>query len=207
MILEGQVGPIVGQDGARNPIRQARDASAVVQDSHGRYQEAVIRGNVFFACNQAGIAAGTGLATAAKNMTLYNPLGSGKNLVLLEITLAMTVIPAADPGAIMLAANLPTPVVPAAPATVTAETVQNALLGGPAGVAKVYNTATLAAAPVAIRNIASAAWVTTGTTTALNTVKDEVAGAIIIPPGCYVSIMATAAVTLQCSMTWEEVPV
>ena len=207
MLAETKVGPRVAADGAILETRSEKSGAIVTADAHGRYQEAVLRGNVFFACNQAGIATGAGLATAAKNMTLYNPLGSGKNLVLLEITAAITVAPAAYPGSIMLAANLPTPTVPAAPATATAETVQNALLGSASGAAKVYNTCTLAAAPVAIRNFASAAWITTGTTTSMGVVKDEVAGAIILPPGCYVSIMATAAVTLQCSMTWEEVPV
>ncbi len=203
MLAETKVGPRYAADGTTLELRSGRSGEGVVADAHGRYQEAASRGNVYFACNQAGIAIPVGLTTAAKNFTLYNPAGSGKNLVLLEITFAMTVQPSASPGAVMLVGNLTA--TQAAPATKTAETVRNALLGGPAGVGLVYNTTTLAATPVALRNICSIAWVTATVPTTISAVKDEVAGAIIIPPGIYVSVAATAACTAQFSMTWEEI--
>lgn len=197
------VGPKTLQDGSAATLRIDKTSALMTSDAHGKYQEPALRGNLFFAANQVGIAIPVGLTTAAKNFTLYNPAGSGKNLVLIDITCAITLVPASYPGAIMLVGNLTAS--QTAPATNTAETVRNCLLGGPAGVGLVYNTTTLAATPVVLRNIASAAWVTTGTTTTANQIKDEVAGAIIVPPGIYISIAGTAAVTAQFSMTWEEV--
>lgn len=200
-----RVGPTIGGSGTAAPFRADTSGAQVVTDGHGRYTEAALRGNVFFASNQAGIALPAGLTTAAKNMTLYNPLGSGKNLVLLEILMAPTVALAAFPGVVALVGNVSAS--QAAPSTATAETVRNAYLGGGTGAGIVYNTCTLAATPVYLRSCFHLYWVSTGVVSWGASLKDEVAGAIIVPPGIYVSMASTAAGTVQFSMTWEEVPI
>jgi hypothetical protein len=200
-----RVGPTLGGSGTAAPFRADVTGAQVVTDAHGRYTEGSLRGNIFSASNQAGIALPVGLATAAKNFTLYNPVNSGKNLVLLEIMMGITLVPAAYTGVVGLVGNFVAG--QAAPATATAETVNSSILGAASGAGKVYNTCTLAAAPVWLRSCFSVAWVTTGTGTTAACVKDEVAGAIVIPPGAYVSMAATAATTVQISMTWEEVPI
>jgi hypothetical protein len=206
MAIEGQVGQQFLGDGAQATMRQGRTAEQIITELQGRYYENVYRGNTFFACNQAAIVATAGLSTAAKVMTLYNPAGSGKNLVLLEILLSMTTLPVVSTTVatnVFLAGNVNP--LQAAPSSVTAETVRNALLGGASGVGLVYNTCTLAATPVAIRPLASVDVLTTVGYAAL-VCKDEVAGALVIPPGIYVSIQASAAtLALQCSVTWAEV--
>ncbi len=199
MLAETKVGPRVVADGAQIETRSERSGCVVTADGHGRYQEAVLRGNVFFAANQAGIATPVGLATASKNFTLYNPFGSGKNLVLLDITIQSQSNAAS--GGLYLVGNLnPTQV---APATNTTETVRNALLGGPSGAGLVYNTTTLPATPVIIRLLPGLVFTTSGMLLAY--ARDEVAGSIIIPPGIFISVQGSAAFTILCSMTWEEV--
>jgi hypothetical protein len=207
MKVEGQVGvQLLGDGVSSGTLRQGRTAEMIASELQGRYYENVYRGNTYFACNQAAIVSSVGLSTASKVMTLYNPLGSGKNLVLLEVILSMTTLPVISTTVatnVFLAGNLNT--AQAAPASVTAETVRNAFLGGGAGSGLVYNTCTLAATPVAIRPLASVD-VLTAVGYASLVCKDEVAGALVLQPGVYVSIQASAAtLALQASMTWAEV--
>ncbi len=201
MLSEGRVGPAFLADGTQNELRLGKDSGLVVMDGHGRYQEAAVRGNLYFACNQAGIATPVGLATASKNFTLYNPYGSGKNLVLVDI-LVQSQTNAASGGLYLVGNLTPTQV---APATNTAETVRNCLLGGGSGVGLVYNTTTLPATPVIIRPLPGLVFTTSGML--LGYARDEVAGSIILQPGIFISIQGSAAFTLVCSMTWEEVSV
>lgn len=201
MLAELKVGPRIAADSAQIELRGDRTGSLVVSDSHGRYQEAALRGSLFFAANQAGIATPVGLATASKNFTLYNPAGSGRNLVLIDVVVQSQSDAAS--GGLYLVGNLTA--TQAAPVTNTAETVRNCLLGGPAGVGLVYNTTTLAATPVIIRPLPGLVFTTSGMV--LGYARDEVAGSIIIPPGIYISIQGSAAFTLVCSMTWEEVTI
>lgn len=201
-------GPILGSSGGAVPFTADETGAQRVADARARYAGLARTGSLFFACNQAAIAASAGLSTAAKILTLYNPFNSGKNVELVEIIVSMTTLPGTSTTVdvnVFLSGNL-TPT-QAAPSSVTAETVQCCLLGGAAGVAKAYNTCTLAATPVAIRPLAS-----TGVLTAVGTsnfvVKDEVAGALILAPGIYVTIEASAGtMALQCSMTWAEIPI
>lgn len=198
---QGRIGPVAGSDSGVQTVRLAKTGESVTSDAHGRYYEAAIRGTLFFASNQAGIATPVGLTTASKNFTLYNPAGSGKNLVLLDITVQATADPAAD-TAIWLVGNLTA--TQAAPATNTAETVRNGLLGGAAGVGLVYNTTTLASTPVILRALPGV-FFASGVGSGQIYARDEVAGSIIIPPGVYVSVQGLTAITLVCSMAWEEV--
>jgi hypothetical protein len=83
MQIENAVGPQIAADGTFPKSRATRDASSGVQDTHGHFQEAVGRGNVFTAVTGvAGVAPGTVLSTTPP-FTLSNPLGSGVNLVVL----------------------------------------------------------------------------------------------------------------------------
>src|SRR5438128_3748285 len=125
MLSELVVGPRTLSDGAPFVQRGDRTGATMCADAHGRYMEAALRGNLYFAANQAGIATPVGLATASKNYTLYNPAGSGRNLVVLDIVVHSQTNAAS--GGLYLVGNLTA--TQAAPASVTAETVRNALLG------------------------------------------------------------------------------
>lgn len=205
MIAEIKVGPVINTDGAVNELRGSKDSCGVVMDGHAHYQEAVYRGNVYSAANQADQAVVAALTTNITGFVLYNPIASGKNLVLWDIEAPIVVaVGSTTVGAVFLAAGVGPNV--AAPTTTTALTVYNNLINSAsAAVAKVYSTATVAAAPVAFQYLFSyKAAAITGIETPS---KYNVDGAIIIPPGAFVSIAASNAITLRTSMTWEEIPI
>jgi hypothetical protein len=206
MQLQLQVGPQIVQDGVPATMRGGKSAEAIVTELNGRYYEQVYRGNTFTAATQAGVAI-TNLATTATGFILSNPAGSGKNLVLLEIALAQTsTAAAAANAAIVLAANI-NPVATAVVHT-TPLTIQPALLGGTAGsVAKADSAATLPVAPSVVRVLWQPSVSATATTAIPPYVKDEVAGALAIAPGCAVSLSAFSAVSAIAHFTWAELPI
>lgn len=186
--------------GSPGPLLIGRDRDVLVSAYGPRWREMVRRKICYFAANQAGVAAPAGLTTSSTNFTLYNPLGSGKVLWLIDIVGQCTIDPAAD-AAWWLVGNLSP--AQAAPASVTALTVRNCYLGAGAGVGLAYSTATLAATPVVIRPLFSVPWATAagfGQTY----LRDQVDGELGIPPGVYVSVQASAAITGVWSMTWAE---
>lgn len=206
MLLQTQVGPSTSADGTYPNARAGKLGDVIVSELNGRYYENVYRGNVFSACNQAG-AAVTNLNATATGFILSNPAGSGKNLVLLEIMFVQTsTAAAAANAAVLLAANI-NPVAAAVVHT-TPLTINSSLLGGSAAsIAKVDSSATLPAAPVAVRAIWQPSVSATATTSIPPVVKDEVAGALIVTPGCAVSMTALTTLSGITSMTWAELSV
>src|SRR6266566_7865569 len=91
MQAEGVVGPQVLTDGSKNDIRLGRLGELIVTELHGKYYEQAFRGNVFAnAAASATFLAATG--TAITPCSLFNPVGSGKNLVLIRTVLAITTL-------------------------------------------------------------------------------------------------------------------
>ena len=94
MLVEGQIGPVVGQDGTQQQVRQARDASLVTNDGHARYYEPTVRALVFSATgpmasatsssSTAVAAAGTFPAASSPLGALWNPASTGKNAVIIR---------------------------------------------------------------------------------------------------------------------------
>jgi hypothetical protein len=202
MLAEKRTGPQVTTDGSIQEVRGGKTGELIVGDAHARFYEGVARGSVYIGANLGGTPVTTqaGLSATTPALTLYNPTGSGKNLVLQTITVDITTAPAAAAG-LMLAANVNA----AAPTATTTATVQNALIGNAStGVGLCYRIATLAAAPLAIRFLGG----TTGAA-AIGGVQliDHVDGEVIIAPGSYVSLQATSAAAILGSFTWEEVSI
>lgn len=199
-----KVGPAVLADGAEYPGRMDKSGGQIISQGYGRYQEAVLRGNVYGACNDAAKAVTAAHATCT-GFVLYNPAGSGKQLVILNIKVALASSPAAQ-AAVVLGADI-NPVA-AAPSSTTAITVYNCLVGtggNPAG--KAYSIATLPLAQICIRALASGV-TATGAVNFPPMVDDDVAGGVIVTPGCLVSLVAiTTAISVVASMMWEEIPV
>src|SRR5436309_2634152 len=84
------VGPSMNSDGALSgpsTIRYAKTGEQTMTQTHGKYYEGSSRGTMFAACEQGtGIAPGTALGTTAC-FALYNPVGSGKRLVIQKVSL------------------------------------------------------------------------------------------------------------------------
>jgi hypothetical protein len=204
-VQQGTTGKQVGQV----PIASAGEFGEVlVSELMARYYEQNYRGNLFgVGYTAAALAAPS--ATASGSFTLYNPLNSGKNLVLLEITTALTTFTAVATticaiGVYTFANQTPTALTPG-------NTPLCALIGsGNASVAKTYTAATIVGGNTfPIRQIANTGILTAvGFAGDLN--KDEVAGALILTPGNGFGLAATATAaddTIQVAYTWAEIPV
>lgn len=158
---------------------------------------------VYTASTQAGVATSVALSATQTGFTLTNPYGSGKSLVVLEISIAQSVAPAAA-GTFVAVANV-NPVAAAVTQT-TPLTVRKANLGvSGSGVGLAASAVTLPAAPVVVRPIGGGALATGGVQSAF--ISDKVNGALVVAPGCALSVATlTTATTAIIGMTWREVP-
>src|SRR5436853_4378461 len=199
MSLQQRIGPLApSADNTPAPLRGTRDGATATQEAHAKYQEAVYRGNVFVASNNAGSAIPTALAAACTGLILTNPPTSGKNLVLLECAVASTAPAIGQVSTIVLAytGSLGTNVVHTTPLTIT-----NALLGSPIkSVALADSSATLPSVPYVVRAI-------TSMTGSAQSAKDLIDGALILAPGSAIATFSlTVATTAVTHMIWEEIP-
>lgn len=208
VLAELRVGPVIATDATINVQRADKTGASVVTDAHAKYQEAVLRGNVFHASMQAGASLGTALTATAVTLTLYNPSGSGKNLVLLECDVGITTgISAAGTAVLVYAINVNQTA--AAPTATTAGVVRNCLLNSTTGVGVAYTAATLPAAPV-IAKIQSAYRIIGATPVSEYGVipNDIVDGKIILPPNTAVTIQSIgSAISGIVSFLWEEIAI
>lgn len=148
------------------------------------------------------------VTTSMTGVILYNPPGSGKNLLIANMGWVWTTTPAAvhNLGFATAAPNL------TAPATVTAigSGVKLANGSGNAGnsVTLAYDAATLPIAPVACKWWGGAAFSGTAATTGPFQIVDQTDGGIMLVPGavgCFCAV--TTTMVGMGSVTWIEVPV
>lgn len=141
----------------------------------------------------------TGLAVA-------NPANSGKNLIIIDAAVAVAAVLTTGFGVPRLGYAA---TVALTQGTATGTKGLPVLVGsGGSSVALVGASAALAAAPVTLRPLAGLYWVTGGTGLTDAYAKDEVAGAIVIPPGQMLTLDAlVAAASVVGSVTWLEAPV
>lgn len=158
--------------------------------------------NIYLASAQAGVATSVGLSTTQTGFTLSNPSGSGKTLVVLQISVAQSVAPAAAATFVAIANVNPVAV---AVTQTTPLTVRKGNLGvAGSGVGLAASAVTLPAAPVVVRPIGGGPLATGGVNSAF--ILDNVDGAICIAPGCALSVASlTTAVTAIIGMVWEEI--
>jgi hypothetical protein len=212
MIIEGQVGPRIVQDGSSTELRQSRLGSLVVQQAHGHLYEPVSRGGVFtittalagttiVAANAAPPA-----AAAATILSLYNPIGSGMNAIIVKTVVGnvsgtpgaggfaycvswnnrLTVNGNATPRCNLIGGKIP----------VCSGFTQTALTGG------------LVHVNLRIIGHASFAGAIAATTPNLY-FTDYVNGEIVVPPGGLFTIANAATGTthvVNAAISWEEVP-
>lgn len=198
--LKSTVGPV-------NPAADNTDVGGLRSDRFGSlrtsqyaadYEEMVARGEVMCAANQSAVTWGTALTATAVTFTLYNPVGSPVDLVVLWT--GITVVTSTTAGSVVYAANVNNAAV--IPATNTTLTVRNAKLDGSAGYGIAYSVTTLPAAPVAIRTLAFGPVTATAGT---GTISDDVKGAIVLGPNTAVTIQGITIVgTGLVSMFWRE---
>jgi hypothetical protein len=182
-----------------------------VADVHGRYQEAVSRGSVFslvFAAAALAVAS----ATAAGAFVLNNPIGSGKNLAILDIQNTMTANTPVATGTALVLGALINPVFSALGTAVVP--TQNLVGSAKASVAAGYPSGTYAVlpsvTPPGLRFIGG--YYADLAASALNAYsRDEVAGEVIVQPGNAVNVYGLggtpADITATIVITWEEISI
>ena len=203
----GQVGPQVLGDGNSSPIRQTRDGSLTVAESHGRYYEAAYRKNVFTAIAQGTTL--TALNTTATGLIVLNPYGSTKNLVLQKTGGFVAVTSASATGVILgYFAQGTSAFTNTTPITIASNFLSQ-LSSGSVAVAS-SSCSGIPAAPLALKNLLhnTAAIATTGEDPGWQV---DLEGSIIVPPAFGIVLAATgaasAASALYADISWEEVPV
>jgi len=205
MLAEFTVGILKKALGATHAGRSDTTGAAVVTQGHGRFQEAVEQGNVYGVANQAGVTSQAGLSATTPVLTLYNPAGSGKNLVVWYAGAVFTVA-FATAGAIFVAVGTDT-VAAAVTGTLTTahRNLKLGLTSNP--VARTLLAATLPAAPVAVALLGVGL---TGAITTLPTsppVGRWFDGSLILIPGTNLSLqtgVASGASGTFCEYLWEE---
>lgn len=209
MLSETKVGPQFNSDGALTSSRASKTGASVVTDAHGRYQEAVLRGNVYTLTVAAGAAtAFVGGAAGTPFVSIYNPAGSGKAAVLLQTTVAVHV---AASAAGVVAFSIYGGVSAANTGTLTAPTNMYTLQKSGSAMSCSSNAATTSTTAVTangpIYNVGSYYWATAAASN-LNPIIADIAGAVVVAPGNFVALGGSAALTsatYDVSLTWEEV--
>lgn len=209
--IEGYVGPAIAADGPGLPFRQDRTGAIVTTELHGKYFETNFRGNLFWATMTAGVIFPAPAATANNPITLYNPLGSGRNLSLITFDMIMTTIPGTPvTGLYGLYVNVAPQ---AAAVTGTALVPQPGLIGaGSASVARPLTTSTVPVAPtllIPFGNKVTGEVATVVPITGLPAYHLDIDGKVILAPGTAITPQMTAAdttnATVLCAFSWEEV--
>lgn len=201
---------------ATSYLRNERTGGLVTQAAHAPYYEAVKRGRVFIGCNAI-----TGVAipiyTAKANaLTLWNPAGSGYDVVILAVYVGwvsttlvcgnLCLAQVATPGA---AAGTALPIL-----TATLATPVNARLGpsGGSSSAALFSPAvnTTTDNPTIVRTLGFSVIHTAATdVTGPFTMIDYVNGALVLAPNSAIQLVACTAVAMIATqaIVWEEVPV
>ena len=186
----------------------------VVSELHGKYYNLTRAGYVFH-----GVTAAAGVlipvsTTTSPTFALWNPGGSGKNLVLIRYKVGWVGTTGA-PGAIlyMMETGVGSNIGTAAPITAfTSGTPQNGFVGGGANsVAKFTpSAATLTTAGTVFSTAGFSQLTTTGTAT-FGTVEliDDLDGTIILSPGTIFYTAGSAALlsSFAQALVWAEVPI
>lgn len=197
--------PIVGPqnmavDGPTNRgPRFDRQGNQVNSESLGLFYEQNFRGNLFFACNTASQALSLN-STTATGLCISNPVASGKNLILLQLNVALLTAPGGIAPLILTGSTtLP------ASAHGTPLTVNNGVFGkGAASVALVDSAATMPTLTI-FRPVGGGP-VATGSVTS-PFIQDNINGQIVLGPSSSLSLQClTTAISVIASLSWIEVP-
>lgn len=202
----GNPGGSAGSDGASAGLSLSQSGSLHVDQVHGQYYAAGKRGNVFFVST---LIAGTVIPVNAVNVvstcTLWNPVGSGKNLEFLEYALGVDSATLVVNGLAMgFQSGLSSP-----GGTLTAIAGKSTLIGSsfaPVGLFYSANTLVNAAVLGPLMGMGINVAATTGQ---LGAGSWNANGKIILPPGSLCTVLSTvAAMTAGFqSMSWAEWPI
>lgn len=199
-------------EGSRgNRFKQVVGDSIAQTQVKSSYEELVYSGRVFYCANQSGVTSQAGLSGTTPVLTLFNPISSTVDLVVLFAGCQITVA-AATAGMIWVGLHQATAAANAASAvgTVSANTrnalVQTSLAAGQ-GQCLLAGTATT---PIAIASLGVMLTGAITTTDAQPTYGRFFDGSLILTPNSAISIqtgVASGASGLFCEYVWMERPI
>lgn len=212
MLLQNIVGqPAAGANNALLNGRAGQLGDAIVSELHGRYYETTYRGNVFMlsVSTAAAVTAYTGGAAGTPMLALFNPVGSGRNLVILKASFA-NVVAASAGGTVTFGLYFGTTATITQATTVAPWSMVTQQQSG--SVATGFRNVALTSGSAASNVIAlgSYYWATAAGAALVSGGPVDLEGSVIIPPGAYVALGGSAALTSATwigSLQWEEVPV
>jgi len=204
--LQGSVSNATGSSGESRGVTLTPSLGLRTAASQSAFQNAVEIGSVFGVCSQAGVTSQAGLSATTPVLTLYNPAGSGKNLVVWYAGATFTVA-FATAGAVWVAVNTN---VSAAAVTGTLTTAhRNLKLGTAANMAaQPLLAATLPAAPVGVALLGVGLTGAITTVPMAQTLERWFNGSLILKPNTALSIqtgVASGASGTFCEYIWQEV--
>lgn len=214
-LIQGQVG-VQTQPAGKTPVfRALYSGEAGITEVHAKYQESVLRGNVY-SLYQVGVtqataatfpyaAGGTGL------IGLFNPAGSGKNLVMLAAGLTVeTPGTAAQPvtlGLTLTSTLVSTSIASTSPTNMLTLLSTGSVAFGTLIAALTSNTIQNSIITVPIVSVG----LTTVTTPGPNPMQGffDLGGIVVVAPGNQLVLGCSAVLTvgkLDTTLIWEEVP-
>lgn len=195
----GKVGVQSLASGAVGPLR-LDTRGGLITAKGGKYTEATLAGRMFAIANQAVLNVTAGLAATYTGLALVNPVGSGKNLIILEMGVINEI---ALPTAACVFGYMTGAGIGAATAVLTP---RNRLTGGPASKAYVDSAVVFTEAPVLEQVFGT--FHTGAVTTAIGSgFYAYLDGSSVITPGymCAPYMSAVNNATFQMSILWEEI--
>jgi hypothetical protein len=190
-----------------------KSGEAIIAELHGKYYTQTYRGNVFVGSTAIGGVALTTSVTTAQVFMVWNPLGSGKNIVPINTTIGYVsgTGVAANLGYSYLTGMGSNYSVAGGCSAATLVAPVNMNLGsGVVSVAKFAPATATVIAPTYLRSMGvSQLALTAATTTAAQWVsRDDFDGHVIIGQGAAIFVIGVASITslFDISMVWAEVP-
>jgi hypothetical protein len=211
-ILQNVVGPIASA--SANAIVNGRSGQlgdAITSQLHPRYYETNYRNNLFglSVSTAAAVTAFAGAAGGTPMLAVFNPSGSGKNAVILKASVG-TVVAASAAGTVSFGLWFGTTAAITQATVVTPWSMSTQLQSGSVmtGFRNVALTSGSAASNVI--PVSSYYWATGAGAALVTGGPIDLEGSLIIPPGAYVALGGSAALTSATwigSLQWEEVPI
>jgi len=207
MILQGNQGQTGKQAGQNIILGVGEFSDLLVTQLQAGFYEQMVRGTIFGATwPTAALTAPS--ATATGPFALWNPNGSGKNLVLLKIKLAIGTfsvgVNTTDVSVVPVLNQIPT-------ATGAGNTPRCTLIGSSnLSIANTYVSGTLVGANTTAMRIVFAPYADLAASDIPDVAADEINGSIGIAPGSGLTLCGVGGtpgnVTVAASMEWMEVP-
>jgi hypothetical protein len=191
--------------------RAGQLGDVICSELHGRYYETTYRGNSFLlsVSTAAAVTAYAGGAAGTPMIALFNPVGSGRNAVINKVSVG-NVVAASAAGTVAFGLYFGTTATITQSTTTAPWNMGTQLQSGSVmtGFRNVALTSGSAASNVIA--LASYYWATAAGVGNVTPAVTDLDGALIIPPGSYVALGGSAALTSATwigSLQWEEVPV